>query len=671
MDTEEEYRSRVAYTSGWYKESSMKESLPIKTSDGRVIRTVRPVTHDDESQLIQKSVNSNNITNLGYDDGGKGKIKSSHVQSNSIPDVHSITDINKIKVMIGNICTEVIADPQYGVKKKHDFNEKGEPRPKLTDLFQFLQHPMLQVRELATLSCFLIFKDICPGYKIRTKQEFDNSVQLKKETKQLRDFELALLAMYLLFLKYLDDTIVATLGKSLVIPTQRNSISTKLGLSAIRIQCELIRCLLHFNYRSMLLNSIITYGAQKDSTITNLCCSTLQHILTNDQEGEASYEIVKIISTVMISRNYNISDTFLDVLKYIKLGVHADDAKDVRKVAKRERRKRRRQDDDVETGLLEADVVSSKSISRRFQADCLHETSLIYFRIIKMKSSFKLLPTALEGLSRISHLINIDTVEDLLIILKNILTSASPAPLSVRILCIHCGLKTLSGPGKELEADDDVYINGLRNVLEEVTSNFSRWDLLLECVEICVIKYREMKNSLVMSFVKRLFLLSPHLVPSIATVALALAHSILLRYPRARSSMMMFSKGIGLEEDAVADFAMKSLREETSSDDTGDGDGSWILPLLLHHADKRLKPVILSLSSKDILPIPLRLHEAKLDIRTVDGILDSSFKSLPESIQQDKTQFQRVKHNSSSENMKMKQNATKKQKRQDKHKKNE
>ena len=43
-------------------------------------------------------------------------------------------------------------------------------------------------------------------------------------------------------------------------------------------------------------------------------------------------------------------------------------------------------------------------------------------RVIKMKVGFALMPIALEGLGRISHLINIDTVEDLVILMKTVLT---------------------------------------------------------------------------------------------------------------------------------------------------------------------------------------------------------------------------------------------------------
>ena len=48
-----------------------------------------------------------------------------------------------------------------------------------------------------------------------------------------------------------------------------------------------------------------------------------------------------------------------------------------------------------------------------------------------MKVGFTLMPIALEGLGRISHLINIDTVEDLVILMKTVLTGN-------RIVFIFC-----------------------------------------------------------------------------------------------------------------------------------------------------------------------------------------------------------------------------------------
>ena len=114
--------------------------------------------------------------------------------------------------------------------------------------------------------------------------------------------------------------------------------------------------------------------------------------------------------------------------------------------------------DDVDAGLLEAEALSSdKSNSKRFMADTLHEVCLIYFRVIKMKVGFRLLPAALEGLGRITHLINMDTVEDLVLLLRGLLKDSQFAlPPLIRLLCVSCALKTLSGPGQELQMEIEV-----------------------------------------------------------------------------------------------------------------------------------------------------------------------------------------------------------------------
>ena len=153
--------------------------------------------------------------------------------------------------------------------------------------------------------------------------------------------------------------------------------------------------------------------------------------------------------TLAISK-YDVPVGLIQVLSFVKLRVHADDAKRVHRKAKSERRKKRKDGDGVDALLLESDANPEKSHVLRFQADSLQEICLVYFRIVKMKIGFELLPVALEGLGRISHLINIDTVADLVTLMSTVLHTTTPSlvPL-VQLHCIHCALKTLAGPGNQ------------------------------------------------------------------------------------------------------------------------------------------------------------------------------------------------------------------------------
>ena len=286
-----------------------------------------------------------------------------------------------------------------------------------------------------------------------------------------------------------------------------------------------------------------------------------------------------------------------------------------------------------------------------------------------MKVGFDLLPIALEGLGLISHLINIDTVEDLVNLMKGVLqgTNVTHVPL-VQLYCIHCSLKTLSGPGQELKIDDDVFITALRVLIRELPSNFERWDIVLECLDFGILKRRENKIQIVNSFVNLLILHSSHVLSdAVATSLLAMTNMILLKYPRVRSenfaiAMASFTAAANVtnsnnatttttsssnvpssvlvshnsrlkifqnqDEDVIEDLAMKALQGNQKNDDV-DSDGSWLLSLLKTHIDRRFSHIILALTAKDVTTIPLRIIEAKLDTCKVLSRIETVFQTIP------------------------------------------
>merc|ERR1719399_2140454 len=97
--------------------------------------------------------------------------------------------------------------------------------------------------------------------------------------------------------------------------------------------------------------------------------------------------------------------------------------------------------------------------------DCLHEMCLIYFRILKRKVGFKLVSVALKGINKISHLVNLGMMEDLLMLLKRYLNTNYLMPTSVKLHCVMCALKTLSVPSVELQIDASVFIDAFYAIL--------------------------------------------------------------------------------------------------------------------------------------------------------------------------------------------------------------
>ena len=104
-----------------------------------------------------------------------------------------------------------------------------------------------------------------------------------------------------------------------------------------------------------------------------------------DKEGELSFEIVRTMGKLIVELKYSVTIDYMRCLEYIKLTVHQDQSKGIHKKTKAEKRKRKKYDeDDVESGLLEADTTQAHTttalMSKKYQAESLQEISLLYFR---------------------------------------------------------------------------------------------------------------------------------------------------------------------------------------------------------------------------------------------------------------------------------------------------
>ena len=655
--------SRDSFTPGWSKSISEVDALPVKR-DGKVVRVMRvqeeaqvsdvEKTEDEDDAPVPVKTQKKSRTEIGEDVEGRPAKKAKGEKKVEKPmffTEKSSLEIKMLQQKIADICSSIVASPEASLKKKSanaeeneddDNDFSGSTKYKMVDLFDMLRSSDAQEFEMTMLSALIVFKDICPSYRIRSSAEYDKEVQLKKETKSMKDYELSLLGAYHKFVKILESKVEKGLGSA------KREISTwgleeKLGLSALRCQCELLRSLSHFNFRTQILATVALRATQPDDNIASLCCDTLSHLLATDPQGDLAYEVVRDIGKVLMLCKYNTSERILRCLMHVKMTVHEDDAKNVHRKAKSERKKRKQNQDEVELGLLESNATADVNNKKRFQADCLHEICLIYFRIVKGKVGFSLLPAALDGLSRITHLMNIDTVQDLMTCLKTILEQTNPAPAPVQMQCVHCALRTLSGPGAELNLDSDIYLHKLRTLVRDLPAGYAHWDAVLECMDLSFLKKREERSNIVQSFVRLLLMSAVHESNSCGAVIYAMAHTILLRYPRVRQDMLavrhammagtvkastivaqpLVGKKVPVlftEDEVVEDLAMKCLREESMGDSSLDnvhwdfkedklGDGSWLLPLQRKHVDPRYENITAALSHKDLLPMPLRISD--------------------------------------------------------------
>jgi len=236
---------------------------------------------------------------------------------------------------------------------------------------------------------------------------------------------------------------------------------------------------------------------------------------------------------------------------------------------------------------------------------------------LKQAKKPTLLPAALEGLSRVAHLINLDTVIDVLDVLKDLLDPSRHLPLEASLHAVLTALRTLQGPGRELKVDDKAFLTFLYQQLGRVgvdstvsssssssssssdssssssssSSSINRvtiFPLLVTCLRSALLERREFSLARVAAFYKRLAGLALQLTsPNETQVVLGLIKELSTRYP-------------GLEQmlDGEADrVAMGIYRPEALEPETSNplATGAWELSLLkthhYHHAVKKAAAV--------------------------------------------------------------------------------
>ena len=296
----------------------------------------------------------------------------------------------QLQARIADICTSITENPARSLKRQLDDTDGGAENGvyRMADLFDVLTSlpGHSKILEMAMLSALLVFKDICPGYRIRPPEETDKAVQLKKETKKMQDFEFALLGAYQRYLKFLENKVSSGLGnprKALGEWTPE----ARFGLSALRCQCEVLARLPHFNFRTSVLTSVVARAGQPSEEVSSMCCATLASMFKKDLEGEASLDAVHLLAKLLVVAKYDVPPALIRTLEHVRLRVHADESKWIHQKAKQERRKRKKSGDEVQIGLLESSAVADKSIAQKFQADALHEICLIYFRCASLSLS--------------------------------------------------------------------------------------------------------------------------------------------------------------------------------------------------------------------------------------------------------------------------------------------
>jgi len=568
--------------------------------------------------------------------------------------------------LIADLSESILEDPATaltsarteikGGKEKENDDEGAEKEPmyhktqskmnKLLDLASLSSNGHdAHAARLATLSLLAIFQDILPSYRIRLPTEAEQSVRVTKETKATWDYERKLLQAYQRYLQLLERTWDEGKfgiqwsqggGKKAKKNQGGSGPPTTLAATSILSLSALLQTCYNFNFRSNLLQIVVRQSNNRSSEeVRSACCSALTAMFIKDIQADASLEAVRFMAKMIKqqSTSKSIHPDVINTWLSLPLRVHEDEAMAAKlaseaKAKKAKKSQQEKESLEIEKELKEGEATVDKIELAKNQADCLHAVTLTYFRILKLVAAAghedddtgkqlanspaaALLPCALRGLAKFSHLIHLDAIVDLLAVLKDLLKSVSSLPLDAATQCILCALKTLRGPGRDtLPVDPKEYLIPLYTMLPrlgvariEAGNNGmdKTTEAVIQCLDLAFLQRRELSTARLAAFIKRLASTSLHCPPHSATPLLACARQIASRYSSAASSKV--ERMLENEEDIVAE-GMFAPEAEDPEHSNAHATSLWELALLQYSIHPKVASHSLGMAEGKLLKLP-------------------------------------------------------------------
>ncbi|XP_061731834.1 nucleolar complex protein 3 homolog isoform X4 [Nerophis ophidion] len=289
-------------------------------------------------------------------------------------------------------------------------------------------------------------------------------------------------------------------------------------------------------------------SAEKATKVSQMCCDAFAALFNQDKVGGASLAAVRVISGLVKSHNYNIRPQVLRTLLslrikevHVKKDLHATAPKmkkmtnkDKKKNLSRMQRKWKKAEEKLQQELLEAEALDSKDKKIQLHTDILNMVFLIYFRILKKAHKSLLLSAVLEGLANFAHLINLEFFDDLLNVLQRLIQSGDLTNQE-SLHCIQTVFTILSGQGDALNIDPLNFYSHLYKMLPQLHAGAHSDDIIivLRCLDTMLIRRRKQVTlQRAMAFIKRLSMLSLHVLPNASVGILAANRAALHSFPK-------------------------------------------------------------------------------------------------------------------------------------------
>ncbi|KAM9700123.1 nucleolar complex protein 3 homolog, partial [Menidia menidia] len=517
------------------EEAELIHLLPIKDRRGLIPQSIPKVRAPDQEDQDQEEDQDQDLDQDQDQDQDQEQDAPPPAQRKR----HRQLKLNQRKQLIASLSSAIISEPLSNLKRLKAL--RGlllEPDPSVA----------VSVRKLAMASLLEVFRDVAPAYRIRPLTAAEKAAKVRKETQQLREFEEGLVSQYKFYLEDLEQTVRDWRSRRV---KRRRVVGLGalggLALVAVRCLCELLVAMTHFNFHNNIIVALAPLmGAARP--VSAMVCEAFRNLFQQDRVGGASLAAVRVISGLVKSLNYNVRPEVLRTLLSLRIqqvqlsrDLEASapsrrplSLKEKRRSLSRMQRKWKKAEEKLEKELLEAEASESKEKKIKLHTETLNIVFLVYFRILKKAQNSVLLPAVLEGLANFAHLINLEFFDDLLNVLQNLIQSGDLTNRE-RLHCIQTVFTILSGQGDVLNIDPLTFYSQLYRMLPQLHAGAPSDDIIivLRCVDAMLTRRRKQVTlQRAMAFVKRLSMLSLHVLPNASVGILAASRATVHAFPR-------------------------------------------------------------------------------------------------------------------------------------------
>lgn len=500
-----------------------KYRLPIKTPSGIV-----PVV---DEILEEESDEASEHEEPGFEDEEEDDVPE---EPKIVTTVQLLMTQNKTveakKVQIGSLSAGILENPE----EKIDNLRVLVKLLKEDDIGDYLS-----IKKLTIVSLVEVFKDLLPSY--RFNENIDKSIKLKKETLKLNKYETTTLQYYKKFLQCLAHFSSVLIKKRFT--ANVGGASKLLGELAVNALCDLLQAHPYFNYSENIAQAVIPFLNHTSITTREKVKIMCKNVFSEDQKGDITLKILRIINQYLKKFSYNIHTDMLEVLLYLKIKDVNIDQDIIQKLKQKKlkshkgnilrlsknEKKRATRVKEVEKALMESKAEENRQSKQKNMTEITKLTFGIFFKILKNCINTKIVGICLQGVAKFAHCINIEFYMDLINILGNLLQEDWMGYCEKQ-RCIQTIFAILCEQGEVINIDPAKFYGLMYENLLNIHAgrNYKDFNIIIETLVYSLIRrHKKITQKRMASFLKRIATLSLQLLHNGTLSCLFISKSLL------------------------------------------------------------------------------------------------------------------------------------------------